>query len=230
MSLSESKSQEREEAVGDDAVTTLARMKEQAAEFAKAIERIEKQVRMARGTGDVSAAAAEAQATVKPEPQIEEPPPPPKQDLRSRIATALTRESLDAYQLARAVGASVSKVSELLKTLKAEQAIYNVGLAENPKWTWRVGDAADSRVLRMVVERLISERPMTTRELANATGARMSRVGGQLVEIQRSGAEIINLGHGHVYRYFMISAHARPAKLQPKKPLGKTTRRTQGNG
>lgn len=227
--MSQSESKNLDVGGDDDMVAALAKVREQASDLAKVVANMEQQLRLARGTGDQTEAAAKAAQVAAPEPEPA-PPAPPKLDLRARVEAALTRESLDAYQLAKATSVSVSKVSELLKTLKSEQAIYNVGLAENPKWTWRVGDAADSRVLRRVIERLISERPMTTRELANATGARMSRVGGQLVEIQRSGAEIINLGHGHVFRYFLIAAHARPAKLQPKKPLGKTVRRGQDNG
>ena len=147
-------------------------------------------------------------------------PPTKILDIRERIAAALTRESLDSAQLAKTIGESVEKTTETLRVLRDEHRIFNVGLGEDPTWTWRVGEIEPSE-LRAVIRRLITERPMGARELARATGARMSKVSGHIVDIQRSGAHIINLNKGrHVARWFIIDGakDARmPPKMRPKK-------------
>ena len=67
------------------------------------------------------------------------------------------------------------------------------------------------------MHRLIADQPMTTAELVEATGARAGRVGGVLVEIQRSGARVLDLGLPGRKRWFVVSDRARDARLPPKK-------------
>lgn len=137
-------------------------------------------------------------------------------DLRGRIQAALTRESLDIQKLSKVVGESVERLNDVMRDLRAESRVYNVGLCESPQWTWRVGDDTDPGTLRATIRRLISERPMTTRELADATGARMSRVGGQLVELQRK-EKIVDLSpHTHTSRYLLVGDNLRDVSLAPK--------------
>ena len=158
-------------------------------------------------------------------------------DLKRRIEIALTRESLTTDKLARAVGESLDKVVDALRTLRAESRVYNVGMGDAPLWTWRIGDHTDTQDLKKLVVRLLMERPMTTRELANATGARMSRVGGVMVDIQRGNYEVINLGHGHTGRWYITATAAvKPHKIpgrwetKPKANKGKGSKREPDQG
>ena len=169
----------------------------------------------AKGTKDLTAKAREA-VTIAAQPAVIVP----EITLRAKIETALRTKSLDATELARAVAAPASKVQDEIRALRKEARIANVGVAEHPIWTWRVGDHTSLAELRQTIERLISERPMTTRELTDATGARFTRVGGAIVEVQRSGKKILNMamvGSGRAGRWLLIE-HARDARLQPKKP------------
>lgn len=178
-------------------------------------KRLEENLKSARGTGDHTEKAVEAvrQAQVPQVPQVPRVVPP---TLRDRIKTALLRESLSIGQLSKALNETPGRVSDEMRTLRSQGQVYNVGNADNPMWTWRIGDNTDTRILLEAIRRLISERPMTTKELAEATGARISRVGGVLVAIQRSDDQIFNLGNKHTARWFLASG-AQRANLPPKK-------------
>lgn len=138
------------------------------------------------------------------------------QDARSAIEAALTRESLDTAQLARVIGEPVGKVGGLIKALRDAGKVHNVGSVEYPMWTWRIGDDTEAAELTAVVRRLISERPMTTRELITATGARASRVSGAVVSIQRGAAKVLDLGSPRLARWFLVT-DGRDAHLAPKR-------------
>lgn len=169
--------------------------------------------KVARGTRDISPQARAAVTSVAAEVA------PVEVDLRGRIEAALRAESMEPARLARAVGESPAKVAEMLRVLRREDHVWNVGGAERPVWTWRIGPAAETKVLRATIERLISERPLTTAELTAATGATMSRVNGVMVEIQRDVTKrIMNLGEGHTYRWLLLTERAKDARLAPKRP------------
>lgn len=168
--------------------------------------------RIARGTSDVANEAALAVAQVAPAPA-------PEPTLRDRIEEVLRGASLELPALARAVGEPVGRVTAEMRGLIRAGAVSNVGLAEHPIWTWKIGDSTTPAELNATVLRLISERPMSTRDLTQATGARFTRVGGAVVAIQRSGRQILNLGHGRAGMWFVVSENARDARLatKPKK-------------
>lgn len=149
-----------------------------------------------------------------------EPPKPPP-TLRERIETALVRESLDADKLARALNESTSKVETELQKLENEGKVYNVGWVDSPIWTWRVGNDVDAATLTRVIRRLISERPMYTKDLLRATGAALSRVSGALVEIQRADRVLDMSAGGRAKQYFLVGERVREAKVAPKTRDGK---------
>lgn len=160
--------------------------------------------KMPRGTGDVTDAAAAAAA--QPAPTV-----------RERVEAQLRRSSMDVRELARAIGASVNEVTGVIRQALKDGLVANVGMAEHPVFTWRIGDSTSAAELTETVLRLISERPMSTRDLTAATGARFTRVGGAIVAIQRSGRQILDLGSGRAGLWFVVSEHARDARLEHKR-------------
>lgn len=183
-----------------------------AGEQARALERTfaELASRLARGTSDVTEAAKTAS-----KPEISEDSR--HVDLRTSVQALLRRESLSLSQVARATGEPSARVSAVLRQLRQEKLVHNVGGAEHPIWSLRIGDHTTTTELGALVRRLVSERPMTTRELTDATGARMSRVGGCLVHLQRTDRQLVNLGTPRQARWFLVSDRARTAHLEPKR-------------
>ncbi len=58
-----------------------------------------------------------------------------------------------------------------------------------------VGDESSTAELMTTVQRLITERPSTFRELLDATGARDNRIKGVIMRLQRDGLDVVNLGN-----------------------------------
>lgn len=163
--------------------------------------------KLPRGTRDVTEQAAVALATA----------PEPEKTLRDRIRDELLRASLDPAELARSLKLPTEPIVEELRALAKEGLVANVGAEDFPMWSWRIGDDTPAKDLEVLVRRLITERPMTTRELTAATGARMTRVGGAIVAIQRSGANVLDLNpKTRAGRWFIVLPEARDARLKPK--------------
>jgi hypothetical protein len=137
------------------------------------------------------------------------------QNLRDAVRVALTRQSLSVAQLARVIGEPAGRVASLIKMLHADNKVHNVGTADSPMWSWCPGDTVEASTLNAIVRRLISERPMTTRELIQATGARPSRISGALVSLQRGSDKIIDLGSPRMGRWFIVTG-GRNAHLDQK--------------
>lgn len=179
----------------------------------------ESPVRTARGTGDHAEAAKEAVrragTTVAPKPA----PLPQPRNLKDKIEQTLRVQSLDAQQIARAVDASAGRVSEVMKALRAEGKVVNVGTDVHPIWTLKIGNETSTAELTAFVKRLLMERPMTTRELSEVTGATYSRCGGAVVALQRDPKnQIVDMStRGLACRWFIIPEGVRDARLEPKK-------------
>ena len=168
---------------------TLSTLQEQ-------VEQLRKQVALARGTREVVPAT---------QPQT----------LAQRVERELREHIMSLDQLVHKLEAPAGKVAAVLKEHRPQ--LHNVGTEDRARWTWKIGDATSTKELRTLVERLIEDQPLTTAELVQATGARAGRVGGAIVEIQRSGANVLDLGIGGKGRWFVVSAKARDARLKPKK-------------
>lgn len=163
------------------------------------VEELEKKLRMARGTGDVTAeAAAAAHRPATLEEQVE---------------GLLRREIMTTAEVARTLSVPASRVLEVIR--KSRARVANLGSPDQARWTWRVGDKATTAEIHALVERLISDSPMTFREICQASGVREGLVQGALIEIRRARTDILNLGTQSKGRWF-IPTKARPAHLAAK--------------
>lgn len=131
------------------------------------------------------------------------------------VERCLRRESLTTLQIGKALGLPLDKVDQVIKQLHQEHRVWNVGSAEYPVWTWRIGDETPLPELVALVRRLISERPMSTKELSAATGARYTRTDGAIITLRRSEVpdKILNLGTARSARWFLVPESARSASL-----------------
>lgn len=198
---------------------TLQIARQQAKDLERAVQEMEERVRLARGTQDLTEKVA-AVAT-PPAKKPEKPATPPKpQTLRQRIEAQLRRESMSVSQLARTLVAPQTQVTDVVEGLRKEGKLYNVGSAEYPMWTYRIGDHTPTSEVNRLVRRLIAERPMSLRELVDATGARLSRVSGAIVHLQRTEKQMLNLGVRRAARWFLVTDKAQVTRLPPKgKPI-----------
>jgi len=123
---------------------------------------------------------------------------------------------MNTPHISKATGLSINKVTEALRSLRAEEKVVNVGSEDFPQWTVRVGDRASTQELNAEVKRLITERPMTTQELMYFTGARLSRVSGALIALQRTEERLLNRGTARRAKWFLVDTKATVSKLAPK--------------
>lgn len=173
-----------------DLQTTLQSARDRAAvieEQARA-ERIELEqaLQLARGTGDLHVQAAAAVAKVKGEEM--------PRTLTEKIERALRAHDMSFEQLVKDVGEPAGRVQSVLSKLRKAGQVYNIGTGDRPRWLWVIGDDTAPEILRAVVTRLIRKRSFMFAELLAATGARRGRVSGVIVDLQRTGADIVNEG------------------------------------
>jgi len=182
-------------------------VQEQAKELeAQALELIEK-LQIARGTGDHT-----EQAKTARQPRQARAPRQPKE----QVEAALKGVSMNIMHIAKATGLSVNKVTEAIRTLRSDQRVVNVGSEDFPQWTARIGDHASTKDLNAEIRRLIAERPMTTQELMHFTGARLSRVSGALIALQRSDMQLLNRGTARRAKWFTVDPKAVVSRLPAK--------------
>jgi hypothetical protein len=140
---------------------------------------------------------------------------PKKMDIGTKIEMALRSHIFTTEELAKAVGEPVAKVQEKLKSIRKNLA--DVGTPDLARWVWRIGDDTPASELRDLVARLIEGHAMTTAELTRITGARMSRVNGVIVDLQRTpDVQIYDLGSKFRAKWIILPKAARPANLPPK--------------
>jgi hypothetical protein len=185
--------------------------------------------RVARGTGDVIEQAAEALRRLK---EVEEPETVRTEMrerlhvaviLRSLVEEALAHASLGVTAIAERVNEPAGRVIDVLRVLRAENRIYNMGTEDAPKWTLRVGRGVTTQELRAVVGRLISERPMSADELAEATGATTQRVTMAVTAIRMGGAHVLCTETQDVLRWFRVPEGSRLVTPRTRR----TTKRRQ---
>lgn len=148
--------------------------------------------------------------------KIQTASPVPVPDLPIRIEKVLRGKICTIDELSREVGAPLTKVQDAIKGLRKQ--LVDVGTPFQSQWLWRIGDDVPARVLKDTIARLIEGRALTTAELSRITGARMPRVNGVLVELQRDpGVQIYDLGTPFRARWLILPSKARPANLPAKK-------------
>lgn len=174
------------------------------------VKELEQALTRARGTGDHT---EKAKALTEKRPVGR---PPKVKDPKALIERVLRGQSLNVAGIAKATGMQTTKIVEVVKALKHDKKIANVGSEDFPKWTYRIGDHTETQALINEVKRLISERPMSTQELLDVTGARLTRVSGALVHLQRTETQLLNLGTQRRARWFLVGEGVTLAKLPPK--------------
>lgn len=189
-------------------------VKEHTKELETMITGLEQRLRVARGTRDLTRQVRTAQQT--PMPRVRRTADP-----KGHVAQVLHGNSYNIPQIAKATGMTTNRIHDAIRELRAERKIANVGTEDFPRWTYRIGDTANSQELNAEVRRLISDRPMTTQELVDVTGCRLSRVSGALVGLQRASTDdspeqLLNLGTPRRAKWFLVTDKAQPARLSPK--------------
>ncbi len=170
-------------------------------------------LKLSRGTGDVTEDAKIAQQVRTARlPRQARPPRQPKE----QVEATLHGVSMNIPHIAKATGLSINKVTEAVRSLRADQKIVNVGSEDFPQWTYKIGDKAGTQELNAEVKRLITERPMTTQELMHFTGARLSRVSGALINLQRTEERLLNRGTARRAKWFLVDDRAVVSRLPPK--------------
>lgn len=172
---------------------------------------LERAIKLARGTGDVTSQANAARESVAP--------------LARRVENVLRGDlaPISLVELAREVGAPAGAVQKELQRLRATKCptrsledaadatqVYNHGTEYDPRWAWVIGDQTQTADLAAAVEKMITARAYTFAELTAATGARRGRLSGVLVRFQREGRNIVNEdGTDRQYRWRMKPARRR---------------------
>lgn len=190
----------------------VARMEAVLAEARRATAALEQQIALAKGTREVPEAGSVASVR---------PAEPTKVTLEAKIEAVLRAASLDVIRLAAAVKEPEKRVQSAINRLTKAGQVANVNSVNRPVWIWCLGDNGTTEELNQVVFRLLSERPMTTQELSDVTGARYARVSGAVVWIQQHpvyGRRITDhLGaEGRAKLWFVLPAEPRYATLEPR--------------
>ena len=135
------------------------------------------------------------------------------------LEQVLTEESLDPDLISKRIGEPIQEVHRLLKQLKDEDKVYNVGYEDVPIWTWKVG--ADSPKLKAVIKRLISERPMLLQDLERATGASQKRCDAVMSDLKRRYMLVDIKLRDRGKMYFLMDERVKDARIEPKTVNGK---------
>ncbi len=166
-------------------------------------ERLERALKLARGTGDVTEKARAASTSVSGRAIVIEK----SRTLADNIEHALRAHGvLLESALARTLGVTPPKLSAEMRRLASAHKVYNIGSEEHPRWCWIIGDDSSPAELNQQVYRLTSAAPLTFAQLEAATGARRGRVSGAIVAMQRNpkiAKRIENLGNGRVFVWFV---------------------------
>lgn len=162
-----------------------------AAAYAQRIE-AERVLKLARGTRDVTAQAEAAKRLVAA----------PSNKLANKVEAFLrARGDATFEQIVKDVDEPAGRVSTAMTKLRKAGAVYNVATDDRPRWLWVIGDNTEPAELRETIIRLIKKRAWTFADLLAATGARRGRVSGVIVDLQRTGAKIVNEGSERYARW-----------------------------
>lgn len=156
--------------------------------------------RLARGThNDLSRSAEAAKAVIASAPALDRPV---TLSIGERLELALRDRPRTLVELSQIL--SLTPGATIVAVRKLGDKVYNLGTEHSPRWFWRVGDAGPTSELIHAVSKLLSDRPFGMRELLEATGARIGRVSGAIVSLQRQKRDVRNLGTPTVARWFLV--------------------------
>lgn len=141
------------------------------------------------------------------------------QELADRLAEILKVSPQDVASAIRSTNAPAARVKACMDLMRAGRKIHNIGSEVEPRWQHVIGDQGTPEELRACVQRLITLRPMTHRELVTFTGARENRISGALADLREApGTRVCNLGDSVRARWLMLPLALQPAPLvKPKR-------------
>lgn len=181
----------------------LARL---AAKEAELEAKIERTARLARGTlsGDqLPSDEATKPGRTRAKRDAMQTPAPVTESPETQLEDALRTRPSSLVDLAKRLDAPVGRVSAMVGRLRKAGRVMNVGTADAPRWTWVVGPECSTEELYRAVEGLITERPMLFAELLTITGNERGRVSSVLVNLQRKGRPVTNLGTDRRARWYI---------------------------
>lgn len=121
-----------------------------------------------------------------------------EEPVQARVERLLRRSPASITELARQTRTEPEVVAACIRRARlAGGDVVNLGTLEAPAWFWRPGDEGATPDLVEAVAGLIAWRPLTLRQLVDATGARRNRISGALVRLRESGAKLENHGRQH---------------------------------
>jgi hypothetical protein len=183
----------RTSSISPDLEATLRTIETQIAGQAKALSAI--RTVLARGTGDHTEAAETATAAVR---------------LTDRVEEVLRSGPRSLEELALDLEAPAGKIAGVLRALRSERRICNLGTEDQPIWFWRVGDKATAQEIQRAAEQALRIRPMTLRELcATLDITNRNRASSALVYMQIRAADgdlkgsVLNVGNERIARWFV---------------------------
>lgn len=182
-----------------DPAAIIAQARAQIESAARVIHDLE--VRLARGTGDVTEDARRASGAM---PALERPATLPE-----RVEAFLRTRAARTPEIAAALDAPATKVSTVIRALSKGGRLANLGTDTDPEWFLRGGEDASPAERRDAMLYLLSRAPMSHRDLLDATGARHGQVQGVLVEMQRKGMPLVNVGDPRRALWFLAASKAR---------------------
>ncbi len=97
-----------------------------------------------------------------------------------------------------------AQAAELARKLRQVRGTRDLR-AKGTTWS-QVGDNGPTGELLEVVQRMITEHPMTFQELLDRTGARANRIKGVIMRLQRNGVKVVNMGTETKALWFAPSA------------------------
>lgn len=139
-------------------------------------------------------------------------------EARKRVEAALRGAVLSTAEIVRTTRLVADQVLEVLRVLRGEDRVNNLGSPEQLVWVWRLGDRATADEVETLVRLLIARQPMTIESLASATGVRDRRVKRALSTILRSGARVVELKDDQGTRYMLFDRARRVRRARGTRP------------
>ncbi len=184
---------------------SLAAAKEARKNLDSSISELENRLRFARGTRGIVAPEGDVP------PHLEGSRPVARcrgtatstTGLLASIMELLRAELMSVQDLASALDVPVGPVADLIRELRQERRVWNVGTEDAPLWLLRMEQATSMADLGEIICRLIAVRPMTEREIVEATGARIAWVKSALADIERTDQRVLKIRTGRVKRWML---------------------------